>query len=166
MTKTAHVDTFAADRLPDRETWPDFTFNDEVPKYPDYLNAAEELLQSGYDDRPAIHMGDVTWTYRDLDQKSNQIASVLKEHFGMVPGNRVLLRGNNTPMLAALWYAVLKAGGVVITTMTMLRQKELDAGGTLDFPTNTLKLLNEGCNFPKNVLLFSQILRVNRAHFR
>ena len=127
MTKTAHADTFAADRLPDRETWPDFTFNDEVPKYPDYLNAAEELLQSGYDDRPAIHMGDVTWTYRDLDQKSNQIASVLKEHFGMVPGNRVLLRGNNTPMLAALWYAVLKAGGVVITTMTMLRQKELDA---------------------------------------
>lgn len=127
MAKTAHIDTFAADRLPDRKFWPDFVFGDEVPEYPDYLNAAEELLQNGYEDRPAIHMGDLTWTYGDLDLKSNQIASVLKINFGLVPGNRVLLRGNNTPMLAALWYGVIKAGGVVITTMTMLRQKELDA---------------------------------------
>lgn len=127
MAETAHMDTFAADRLPDRNTWPDFVFGDEVPEYPDYINAAEELLQNDFESRPAIYMNDLIWTYGDLNVKSNQIAAVLKNNFGLVPGNRVLLRGNNTPMLAALWYGVLKAGGIVITTMTMLRQKEVDA---------------------------------------
>ena len=32
---------------------------------------------------------------------------------GLVPGNRVLLRGPNNPMMAACWFAVMKAGGVV-----------------------------------------------------
>ncbi len=127
MTNSAHIDTFAKDRLPPKSQWPEFLFGEDVPAYPDYLNAAEELLQNGFIDRPAVLMDDVVWTYRDLNKKANQIATVLTEDYGLVPGNRVLLRGNNSPMLAALWYGVLKAGGIVITTMTMLRQKELDA---------------------------------------
>lgn len=127
MTESAHIDTFAKDRLPDQESWPDFIFGEQVPPYPDHLNAAIELLSIDEKNRAAIHMGDLTWTYADLDKKSNQVAQVLVEHYDLVPGNRVLLRGNNTPMLAALWYGILKAGGIVIATMTMLRQKELDA---------------------------------------
>jgi 2-aminobenzoate-CoA ligase len=42
-----------------------------------------------------------------------------------VPGNRVLLRGPNNPWLAACWLGVLKAGGVAVTTMPMLRAAEL-----------------------------------------
>ena len=127
MVKTAHIDTFAADRLPDQNSWPEFIFDKNVPAYPDYLNAAEELLNNGYGERPAIFMDDLVWTYNELTIKANQIAAVLTEDYGLVPGNRVLLRGNNTPMLAALWYGVLLAGGIAITTMTMLRQKEIDA---------------------------------------
>jgi len=127
MTTTAHIDTFAKDRLPTKETWPEFIFGDEVPEYQDVLNAAEVLLKNGFSDRPAIRMGEILWTYDDLDRKSNNVAEALTKHYGLIPGNRVLLRGNNTPMLAALWYGVLKAGGVVVTTMTMLRQKELNA---------------------------------------
>ena len=131
MNNSAHIDTFAKNRLPDPETWPDFIFGEDVPPYPDYLNAASELLggaiQSGYGNKPSVIMGDTSWSYEELNRKSNQIAATLVEKYQLIPGNRVLLRGNNTPLLAALWYGVIKAGGIVITTMTMLRQKELDA---------------------------------------
>ncbi|MCP5382301.1 MAG: AMP-binding protein [Kordiimonadaceae bacterium] len=134
MTKSAHIDRFAADRLPDRATWPEFIFDKNVPPYPDVLNAAEELLNNGFNNRPAIYMDDIVWSYDDLNKNANSVAAVLCDNFGLVPGNRVLLRGNNTPMLAALWYGVLKAGGIVITTMTMLRQKELDGIITVGQP--------------------------------
>ena len=44
---------------------------------------------------------------------------------GLVPGNRVLLRAPNNPMLAACWFAVMKAGGIAVATMPLLRAKEL-----------------------------------------
>ena len=127
MNKSAHIDRFAKEKLPDITSWPEFIFGDAIPKYPDRLNAAVELLAGGHGSRPAIYMNDVCWTYDELDLISSKVASILTNNYGLIPGNRVLLRGNNTPMLAALWYGVLKAGGVVISTMTMLRQKELDA---------------------------------------
>jgi 2-aminobenzoate-CoA ligase len=65
------------------------------------------------------------WSYRELRDKANRIARVLVEDLGIVPGNRVLLRGANTPMLAACWFGVLKAGGVVVCTMALLREREL-----------------------------------------
>lgn len=127
MGHSAHIDTFAKDRLPVKDGWPDFLFGEQVPSYPDQLNAAEALLDNGHENRPAIYMNDLVWTYGELNTKVNQIAQVLTEDLGLVPGNRVLLRGGNTPILAALWYGVLKAGGIAVTTMTMLREKELDA---------------------------------------
>ena len=42
-----------------------------------------------------------------------------------MPGNRVLLRGPNNPWLVACWFGVLRAGGVVVTTMPLLRATEL-----------------------------------------
>ena len=55
----------------------------------------------------------------------NRIANVLTRDLGMVPGNRVLLRGPNNPMMVAAYFAVIKAGGVVVATMPLLRAKEL-----------------------------------------
>ena len=52
---------------------------------------------------------------------------MLVEEEGLVPGNRVLLRGPNGAMLFAAWLGVLKAGGVVVTTMPMLRAGEIAA---------------------------------------
>ena len=46
---------------------------------------------------------------------------------GLVPGNRVLLRAPNNPMLVACWFAVIKAGGIAVATMPLLRAKELKA---------------------------------------
>ena len=58
-------------------------------------------------------------------RRTNQLAQVLTEDFGLRPGNRVLLRGPNTPWLAAAWLAVIKAGGVAVTTMALLRPREI-----------------------------------------
>src|SRR5258708_15855868 len=44
---------------------------------------------------------------------------------GLVPGNRVLLRAANNPMHAACWFAVMKAGGIAVGTMPLLRAREL-----------------------------------------
>jgi 2-aminobenzoate-CoA ligase len=43
----------------------------------------------------------------------------------MIPGHRVLLRGPNSPMMVAAYLAVIKAGGVVVATMPLLRAKEI-----------------------------------------
>lgn len=128
---TAHADTFAADNLPPKEQWPEFDF-DSLPllqAYPDRMNAGVELLdrmcETGFGDNPVLHYGDTTWTYNDLRDIADLIAQVLVEDHGLVPGNRVLLRSANNPMLVACWCAVLKAGGICVTTMQLLRAREL-----------------------------------------
>jgi 2-aminobenzoate-CoA ligase len=127
---SAHVDTFCRDSLPPPELMPDLRL-DTLPElaYPDRLNCAAELLDrriaEGDGDRTAIHFAGGHWTYRQLLETANRIAHVLVADLGVVPGNRVLLRGPNNPMMAACWFAVLKAGGVVVCTMPLLRVREL-----------------------------------------
>ena len=128
---TAHIDTFAADNLPPKEQWPEFDF-DSLPilqSYPDRMNAGVELLDhmcdTGHGDSPVLHYEDTTWTYAELRDIADRIAKVLVEDHGLVPGNRVLLRAANNPMLVACWCAVLKAGGICVTTMQLLRAREL-----------------------------------------
>ena len=98
--------------------------------YGDRLNCATELLDATIDrlgpDRPCLRSPDGTvWTYGELRAHANRIAAVLVDDLGLVPGNRVLLRGFNEPWLVACWFAVLKAGGVAVTTMPLLRAGEL-----------------------------------------
>ena len=128
---TAYNDTFAADRLPPKNLLPTFDFSatPELSAYPDYMNVASELLDNavnqGFKNNNVVHLGDVSWTYSELLDRANRIAEVLTEDCGLVTGNRVLLRAPNTPMLLAAWFGVLKAGGICVTTMPMLRAREL-----------------------------------------
>ncbi len=125
-SRTAHTDTFAADNLPPRETWPEFVFGG-LPELrrPEKLNAAKVLLDDMVSDHPAVYTAEGVWTYRELLDKANRVARVLVEDMGLVAGNRVLLRAANTPELIAAWFGVLKAGGVVVATMPLLRTSEL-----------------------------------------
>ncbi len=126
---TAHVDTFARDNLPPVEEWPEFIFSLPELNYPPRLNCAVPLLDNtvaeGHGDLVAIRSEFGSWTYRELDARACQLANFLSDELGLVPGNRVLLRSPNNPMLAAAWLAVMKAGGIAVTTMPMLRAKEL-----------------------------------------
>ena len=129
MTRSAHLDTFARDRLPPLDQQPEFIFELPELQFPERLNCASELLDrwvaQGHGDRPCVRGGGVQWTYAQLQAQANRIARVLVEDMGLVPGNRVLLRGANQPMLAACWFGVVKAGGIAVGSMPLLRAKEL-----------------------------------------
>lgn len=130
MTHSAHLDTFARDHLPPREQWPELIFDLPELRYADRLNCVVELLDrnvvDGNGGRIAIVGTDCTaWTYAQLLDKVNQITHVLRDDMRLVPGNRVLLRGPNSPMFAACWLAVVKAGMIAVGTMPLLRAKEL-----------------------------------------
>ncbi len=128
---SAHIDTFAHDNLPPLEQLPEFLFELPELQFPQQLNAATELLDrhiaEGRGERLAIRGPGLAWTYRDLQDKADRIAHVLVKDMGLVPGNRVLLRAPNNPMLAACWFGVIKAGGIAVGTMPLLRAKELKA---------------------------------------
>ncbi|MBL8836380.1 MAG: AMP-binding protein [Alphaproteobacteria bacterium] len=129
LTTRTNYDSFARDHLPPPSLWPEMTFTLPELKYPERMNAAVELLDvmaaAGHRDRPCIWFGKDVWSYGDLLAKANQIARVLVEDLGVRPGNRVLLRAANNPMLVACWFAVLKAGAIAVATMPLLRAKEL-----------------------------------------
>jgi 2-aminobenzoate-CoA ligase len=129
--RSAHVDTFASENLPPRDLWPVIkTIGIPELEYPTRLNAAVELLdrhvESGSGARPCLRNESGVWSYRKLLQCSNRIANLLVSR-GLVPGERVLLRGANSPMLAACWFAVIKAGGIAVATMSQMRAQELVA---------------------------------------
>lgn len=127
---TSHVDTFVRDNLPPPELLPEFLFTTDELQLPARLNSAAELLDKkigqGYGANNAILTRNETWSYRDLYEQSNRIANVLVDDLGLVPGNRVLLRAPNNPMLVACWFGVVKAGGVAVATMPLLRKLELE----------------------------------------
>jgi 2-aminobenzoate-CoA ligase len=129
MTASAHVDTFARDNLPPRAQLPDFRFDLPELQYPERMNCAVELLDrwlaAGHGERPCLIAPAETLTYAQLAERVNRIANVLTRDLGMVPGHRVLLRGPNSPMMVAAYLAVIKAGGVVVATMPLLRAKEI-----------------------------------------
>lgn len=126
---TAHLDTFVRDHLPPRGDWPELRFDLAALRYPEHLNCAVELLDrmvaEGHGERVALRTPEAECTYRQLLVRANGIARVLRDELGLSPGNRVLLRGYNHPMLVACWLAVLKAGGIVVTSMPLLRAREL-----------------------------------------
>ena len=130
IAPSAHVDTFTRENLPPRRQWPEFLFSLPELQYTPVLNCAAELLdrnvQAGNGDRRCIVTDSETWTYSDLLATSNQVARALVDEMGLVPGNRVLLRGPNNPWLVASWFGVIKAGGVAVTTMPLLRSGELE----------------------------------------
>jgi 2-aminobenzoate-CoA ligase len=130
LHSSAHVDSFARDNLPPREQWPEMIFALPELHYPERLNCAVAFIDrhvaEGRGDRLAVCAPDGTrWTYAQLAAQVNRIANVLTGELGMVPGNRVLLRAANTPMMLAAYFAVIKAGGIAVATMPLLRAKEL-----------------------------------------
>ena len=131
MERSGLTDTFARDHLPPTEQWPEFLFELPELQFAPRLNCAAELLdraiERGWGERICVLGEGVSWTYAQLLAQANRIARVLVEDMGLVSGNRVLLRGANSPMLAACWFGVVKAGGIAVGTMPLLRARELTA---------------------------------------
>lgn len=140
LSLSAHHDTFTRDHLPPQELWPTLEFTLPELQYPDRLNAATVLIDDAVaafgPDRPALLAPDGSrQSYGELLTRANQVAQVLTEDFGIVPGNRVMLRAPNNAWLVACWLGVLKAGAVVVTTMPALRAPEIGKLATLTRPS-------------------------------
>ncbi len=133
LLPSSHVDTFVRTQLPPSAQWPAFIFDRPELTYPEHLNVTSELVDvhvaQGHGARPALHGHNgteaFTWCYAELQQHVDRIAHVLTQDMGLVAGNRLLLRGGNTPMMAACFLAGLKAGLVMVPTMPLLRAAEL-----------------------------------------
>jgi len=123
------VDTFTRDHLPPFEQWPDLLLDRPEFQYPEHLNVAVELtdrmVERGFGDHVALIGNGRQRTYKELTDWTNRLAHSLVEHFGVKPGNRVLIRSGNNPAMVAVWLAVTKAGGVAVNTMPLLRAREL-----------------------------------------
>ncbi len=126
---SVQTDRFIHDRLPSPEQWPQMRYDLPELDIPAQANLVDVLFdkasQAGQSVRPLLRSDRITLSYADTAERVNRIAQVLTEDFGLVPGNRVLLRGGNSIGMALAWLGVVKAGLVAIATMPLLRAKEL-----------------------------------------
>lgn len=134
MHPTGLSDSFARDNLPPRDTWPDFRFDLPELQFPPILNVAENLLSRGHPDADCIVTPARTLSYAEFRSDIDRITGVLRHQLNLVTGERVLLRGPNNPMMLAAILAVIKAGGIAVPTMPMLR------AGEIAYPLNKAKV--------------------------
>ena len=76
-------------------------------------------------------------TYAQLKQRVDALAAFLQQRLGVAPGDRVLLASQNCPQFVAAFYAILRAGAVVVPVNPMskaagdplLRARQRRTGG-------------------------------------
>ena len=100
----------------------------------------DRWIAEGQGDRLCIIGVDESLTYRQLQARVNRICNVLVNRLGLKTGNRVLLRAANSVTMAAAYLAVLKAGGIVVATMPLLRAREIA------YPLNKAKIALALCD--------------------
>src|SRR5918993_820787 len=116
-------------RVPAPEAWPTLRYDLPELRIADNCNLVAELLDKaadkGWADRPLMRSARIVLSYADVRERVDRICRVLVEDFAMRPGHRVLLRGGNSIGMALAWLAVVKAGGIAVATMPLLRAGEL-----------------------------------------
>lgn len=126
---SAQFDRFVHDRLPPPDQWPELRYDRPELQLPAQLNLVEALfeaaLRRGLAQRPLLRSPGQTLSYQQAQTEVDRIAQVLVQDLGLVPGNRVLLRGGNSVGMALAWLAVVQAGLVAVATMPLLRAREL-----------------------------------------
>jgi 2-aminobenzoate-CoA ligase len=131
LIPSAQVDHFVHDRLPPPGQWPELRFDRPELQLPAQVNAVQALFeratQAGHADRPLFRSDERTLSYAQAQAEVNRIANALTVDLGLVPGNRVLLRGGNSVAMALTWLATVQAGLIAVATMPLLRAKELGA---------------------------------------
>src|SRR4051812_17589686 len=75
-------------------------------------------------EQTAFKLDDVELSYALLDEGSARIAALLKSK-GIEPGDRVGLMMPNVPYFPAIYYGILRAGGVVVPMNVLLKAREV-----------------------------------------
>jgi 2-aminobenzoate-CoA ligase len=128
---SAQIDRFVHDHLPPRAQWPELTHDLPELQLPPQINLVQALFDraeaADHSQRPLLRSDERTLSYAQARAEVNRIANLLTDELGLVPGNRVLLRGGNSMAMALAWLAVVQAGLVAVASMPLLRAKELAA---------------------------------------
>jgi 2-aminobenzoate-CoA ligase len=139
---SAQTDRYVHERLPAPDALPQMRYDLPELRIPDRCNLVAELLDQaparGWGHRPLLRSARIVLSYADVRERVDRICRVVVEDLGLVPGQRVLLRGGNSIGMALAWLAVVKAGGIVVATMPLLRAREL--GDIIDKARPTLAL--------------------------
>lgn len=72
----------------------------------------------------AVRLDDYSMNYRELDDAAARMVTVLREQ-GYQPGDRVAVMLPNVPAFVVVYYAVLRAGGVVVPINPLLKGREV-----------------------------------------
>src|SRR5215213_6357519 len=75
-------------------------------------------------DRTAFKLDDMELNYSLLDEASARVAALVKSK-GVEPGDRVGLMMPNVPYFPAIYYGILRAGGVVVPMNVLLKAREV-----------------------------------------
>jgi long-chain acyl-CoA synthetase len=75
-------------------------------------------------DQTAFRLDDVELSYAMLDEGSARVAALLKSK-GLEPGDRVGLMMPNVPYFPAIYFGILRAGGVVVPMNVLLKAREV-----------------------------------------
>ncbi|MDQ0026636.1 fatty-acyl-CoA synthase [Variovorax paradoxus] len=112
------------DRPPHFRFWPKGVARQlRVPRATllDYLDTAARR----YPDKPAIAYCGTLVTYAQLRQRVDVLAAYLQQRLAVAPGDRVLIASQNCPQFVTAFYAVLRAGGVVVPVNPMSKAAEV-----------------------------------------
>ncbi|MEU0791847.1 long-chain fatty acid--CoA ligase [Amycolatopsis sp. NPDC005961] len=90
------------------------------------MNLAGTLVRSAdaFPGRPAVRLHDTVLTYADLDRRSAAVAAMLDAR-GVRPGDRIAVMLPNVPEFAVVYYAILRAGAVVVPMNPLLKEREV-----------------------------------------
>ena len=137
--------------------------------YPPNLDWAEPIVTQSmavmfdeaaarFTDRPFMDFMGRIWTYREASRLVNRVAAGLRDQ-GVIIGTKVGLCLPNTPYFVICYYAVLKAGGVVVTFNPLYVVEEL-IHQVCDSETEIMVTIDVDAVFPKvNALLGKGQLR-------
>ncbi len=151
--------------LPPKNLWPDFRVSKELyESLPEKVNLAEEVLEKTTEkhrNKVAIYFEDKKYTYREVSELSNRVASKLVE-FGVKPLDRVAIRFANVPEAVIANFAIIKAGALPVTLHPRWSKKEVlhvlnDSGAKFVFTQPPLlkeiEEVREQLKFLENVIL-------------
>lgn len=98
-------------------------------------------------DRPALRFQNTTLTYRQLKARAEKMAGHLRD-MGVKPGDRVAVMLPNLPQTMLIFWAILKAGGVVVMLNPLYMESEV------------VTILNDAC--PRHMVLLDLLwARIN-----
>ncbi|MFC7062145.1 long-chain-fatty-acid--CoA ligase [Halobacillus seohaensis] len=106
------------------EFWPKLTKSITIPETSLYDNL--KVSATRYPEHDAIYYYGKSITYRQLAKEVDFVAGYLQKELGVASGEKVLLFMQNSPQFVISYYAILRAGAVVVPINPMLKSNELE----------------------------------------